>query len=61
MIQVESLLLEHYSIPSSELCSGLADIVQVENGGSPASVKCSRKVYYSIVRHIDSVSYKKKL
>lgn len=55
MIQVESWFIEHKSFRRGEECAGLANIVEVKNG-SPAPVKCTRKVYYSIVKHIDAVS-----
>ena len=55
--QVETLLLEYSSVPSTQLCSSLAYIVENGIGGSPAPVRCTRKVYYSIVKHIDWVSY----
>lgn len=47
--------MKHSSFPKQELFSGLAAIVQVENG-SPVPVKCTKKLYSAIVSHVTTVS-----
>ncbi len=53
---MEAILLEHSSVPSKELYNSLLSIVENGIGGSPAPVRCTKRVYYSIVKHTDWVS-----
>ena len=55
-VQVGGLFQEHSSaVSTGELCVKLTLLLEKE-GGSSNGTKCTKKLYTSIVKHIDSVS-----